>query len=264
MFDIHYHLLYGLDDGPKTLEDSIALAEASVAEGTTHIVATPHSNYRYKFDPEVNRQRLEELSAAFDGRLTLGLGCDMHLTYENVQEAIRDPKKFSINGGRYVLVEFADSSLPRQMDDTLFQLRLAGIVPIITHPERNPMLMSAPNRLADWVQKGCVVQVTAASLTGRFGPKSQKLAENWIAANWVHLLASDAHGVKWRSPSMGEGYEAAKTKFSAVTADRLCIQNPKAIFYNQQLPPQPEPEQVGAPGPGLGFFKRLFGGSGPD
>jgi len=261
MFDVHCHLLYGLDDGPKTREESLALAEAQISEGVTHLVATPHASYKYSFQPATNRERRDELESALNGRITIGLGCDMHLSFENVETAKEDPRKFAINRGRYMLVEFADTGIPRQMDDTLFQLRLAGIVPIITHPERFPMLISDAEHLGDWVRQGCLVQVTAGSLTGGFGEQARNISRRWIAAGWVHLLASDAHSVKWRPPSMKAGYAALYKEFGKETADRLCIENPGAIFFDRAMPEQPEPrENLKASKRGRsGILSSLFG-----
>ena len=261
MFDIHYHLLYGLDDGPKTIEESLALAEASIAEGVTHIVATPHCNYEYKFDPRINVERATELQELLKGRLTIGLGCDLHLSFDNVQDALANPKKYSINGGRYVLVELADTSIPAQMRDILYKMRVAGMVPIITHPERNPLLMRHPARIFEWVQDGCLVQITAGSLTGRFGEGPQKACVRWIEDGWVHLIASDAHHMQWRAPALGAARETAAKLFDQDTAEQLCLHNPRAVFQNEDLPFQPEPAQPtpqSQPRKG-GFFSRLFG-----
>jgi protein-tyrosine phosphatase len=95
MFDIHYHLLYGLDDGPKTIEGSVELAEASIAEGVTHIVCTPHANDTYTFDRELSRQRIEEINDIVGGRLSLGLGCDFHLSPKNIEDLYRDSSKYT-------------------------------------------------------------------------------------------------------------------------------------------------------------------------
>jgi protein-tyrosine phosphatase len=261
LFDIHYHLLYGLDDGPKTLEDSVALAEASIAEGVTHIVATPHCNYKYTFDPELIRERADELQAAVQGRIMIGLGCDLHLSWDNLQDAIQNPSKYSINGGRYVLVEFADTSVPNEMGNVLYELRLSNLVPIITHPERNPVLLRHPDRLFEWVRDGSLVQITGASLAGRFGKEAQKASTQWIENGWVHFIASDAHSVKWRAPSMREAHATASRLFGQVTADRLCIHNPRAAFYDDELPPQPDlaESEFERQQHKRGFFSRLFG-----
>ena len=261
VFDIHYHLLFGLDDGPKTIDESLQLAEASIAEGVTHIVATPHANDRYSFQPEVNRERLAMLQERLGDRLTLGLGCDFHLSYENIEDQARNPSKYTINGKQYLLVELSDFGISQNMSSIFFEMRLQGTVPIITHPERNPTLASEQQRMAQWIAEGCLVQVTAASLSGRFGSNAQAMAMTFVKRNWVHLIASDAHNADRRGPSMRRAYELLKDRFGTETADRLCVENPRAVFLGERMPPQPEPEhmtETDQPARG-GFWSRLLG-----
>src|SRR5271163_3124810 len=100
MIDIHHHLLPGLDDGATDMDTSIAMARLAVADGITHVVCTPHANDLYEFDPAVNAEKLAALRARLEAEeisLTLGLGCDLHLSYENIQAARTDPARFSIN-----------------------------------------------------------------------------------------------------------------------------------------------------------------------
>jgi len=147
MVDIHCHILPGLDDGADTLETSVQMAEMAIADGVTHVVGTPHANSQYKFDPELIRQRRDELQSAVGDRLTLATGCDFHLSYENLQDLQKNPRKYTINQKNYLLVEFADFAIPPSMDDTLHELHLAGLSPIITHPERNALLRAQPERM---------------------------------------------------------------------------------------------------------------------
>jgi protein-tyrosine phosphatase len=261
LFEIHYHVPFGVDDGPKTLDDSLALAEASIQEGETHIVATPHSNHEFAFDPGVNRERLAVLNAHLKGRLTLGLGCDFHLSYENLEDLRRDRSKYTINGKQYLLVEFADSSIPATTTEILYGLQLAGVVPIITHPERNPILLQRPWRLAEWLRGGCLVQVTAASLTGRFGRRAKAMSHDLIQKNWVHCISSDAHDIDGRPPALGEAYRALTKEFGQEAADRLCVHNPGAVFHGNPLAPQPEPSDIYEPTQFTtrGFLKSIFG-----
>jgi len=241
LFDIHYHLLFDVDDGPRTLEESLALAEASIKEGVTHIVATPHSNHDFEFKPDVNRERLAALKDRLDGRVTLGLGCDFHLSYENLEDLRRDSTKYTINGKQYLLVEFSDSSIPAMATDILYGLQLTGVIPIITHPERNPILVNNPHRLAEWIRGGCLVQLTAASLTGRFGRRAKSLSYHLLRQNWVHFIASDAHSMEGRPPALGEAYRTLSADFGTEMADRLCVVNPGAAFGGDLLGRQPEP-----------------------
>ena len=241
MVEIHYHLLYGADDGPATLDDSIALAEASIADGTTHIVATPHSNDQYNFDPAANRSKLDTLQQHFGNRITLGLGCDFHFSYENITRALDDPKPFTINGGRYLLIEFADLMIPRNANELLYQLLTKGIFPIITHPERNPVLVQRPELLKTFIRTGCLVQVTASSFTGRFGKTAQKSALEMLQKNWINMLASDAHSLQHRRPHLAAAHQYIAKAVDNRTADLLCIEVPRAVFDNKPLPRQPLP-----------------------
>ena len=240
MIDVHYHLLYGVDDGPKVIEDSLALAQLSIAEGVTHIVATPHANYKYSFDPAINRARLAEISEKLNDRLTLGLGCDFHLSHQNVSDAIANATKYTINGSKYLLVELPDLNVSPTQLDGLSDFQYSGIVPILTHPERSPMLMSKPELMKRWLGSGCLTQITAGSLFGRFGRRAQKACHHMLKRNWVHLVASDAHNLKNRPPMMKRAYIELKKKYGVETANRLCDQNPRAIFDGRPLAEQPE------------------------
>ena len=192
MVDIHCHILYGLDDGADTLETSVQMAEMAIADGVTHVVGTPHANSHYTFDPELIQQRREELQAAVGARLKLATGCDFHLSFENLQDLEKNPKKYTINQKNYLLVEFADFSIPPSMDDTMHRLHLMGLSPIITHPERNAMLRTKPERMYRWLHQGSYVQITAQSLLGRFGTAARERAANPSGASELWLDGSDA------------------------------------------------------------------------
>lgn len=241
MIDIHHHLLYGLDDGPQDIEMSCAMVALAIANGITHIVCTPHANDRWGFTPEINRERLAEIEARVGREITFGLGCDFHLSYDNIQDQFKNPTKYSINGLRYLLVEFPDYGIQPNIGETLYEFLASGVVPIITHPERNATLQSKPDMMAEWIRNGCVVQVTAGALLGKFGAKAEAGAHLLLKRNWVHFLASDAHNVTSRPPNLGDGHAALAKDYGQETADRLCIRNPRAVFYGEPLPEQPEP-----------------------
>jgi protein-tyrosine phosphatase len=261
VFDIHYHLLFDIDDGPKTIEDSMALAEASIAEGVTHIVCTPHSNDKYKFNLDLNRERMEMLNQRLGGRITLGLGCDFHLSYDNIDNLYKDRSRFTINGNQYLLVEFPDFGIAANMAATFYEMTASGITPIITHPERNPTLQKDPHRIAEWIRLGCLVQITGASLLGRFGQRAQAMSHEFLKKNWVHIIASDAHSAERRSPSMSRAHQALQSQYGQQTADRLCMENPRAVYFGETLAEQPEPAGVydTYKSTKRGFFSRLFG-----
>ena len=173
MVDIHCHILPGIDDGAATLEIAMQMADMAISEGITRIVATPHANNQYPFSPETIRQRRDELKSRIGSALLLATGCDFHLSYENLRDIRENPAKYTINQKKYLLVEFADFAIPPAIEQELHQLQLAGIRPIVTHPERNPLIRSHPERLLQWIRQGCYVQVTAQSFSGRFGEGRQ-------------------------------------------------------------------------------------------
>lgn len=242
--DVHHHLLYGLDDGSADLETSLKMAEIAIQDGITHVVCTPHANSEYTFSPQTNVERRDELQRLLGDRLTLGLGCDFHLSYDNIQDALAHPTRYTINAKQYLLVEFPDFGIPQNIGSSFHEMRVAGIVPILTHPERNLTLMKQPEKMAEWLRLGCMVQVTAGSVLGRFGKGPQRIAQHLLDMQWVHLLATDAHNTTSRPPILSAAYDSVANHYGAEEADRLCCKNPRAIFYGEDLGEQPIPEKI--------------------
>jgi protein-tyrosine phosphatase len=247
MVDLHCHILPGLDDGAKTIEDSLAMAEDAVADGITHVVATPHASSDYAFDFQRVRAALDELSDRLAGRLILASGCDFHLNHENLLAFRRDPRPYCINQKEYLLVEFNEFSIPPSMDQTLHELRLADIRPIITHPERNAILRTHPERLQKWIVQGCYVQVTAGSLTGVFGQSPQQFAWNWLGSGMVHFVSSDAHNTGRRPLKLKFAFDELSARVGEERARYFLVENPLAAFEGRPLPYVPEPPPPAEP-----------------
>jgi len=242
MVDIHCHILPGLDDGSDSLETSLEMAEMAIADGVTHVVATPHANSDYDFVPELMRTRRDEIQAQLGERLRILMGCDFHLSFENVKALRTEPKIFTLNQGDYLLVEFANFAIPASMDQTLHELQLLGLHPIITHPERNPLIRSQWERLWGWLRQGCYVQVTAQSVTGGFGRRAQQAAELLLESKAVHFVASDAHNLTTRPLRLKPVYDALAESSGEKLARALLEENPRAAVESQPLPYVPEPK----------------------
>jgi len=244
MVDIHCHILPGLDDGAESLDEAVRMGEMAIADGITQVVGTPHANDQYRFDPVLVRQRRDELQGKLGDRLKIATGCDFHLSYENLQDIRQNPTKYTLNQLNYLLVEFADFAIPPTIEETLHHLQLAGISPIITHPERNGLIRAKPERLYGWIHQGCYVQVTASSLLGRFGPATQRLVEKWLAEGRIHFFATDAHNLTSRPMRMRAAYKAVAKGRGEEVARALFQENPLAAFEGRPLPYVPEPEEA--------------------
>lgn len=241
MIDIHCHPLPATDDGPRTFEEAVEMCQMAAADGITDLVATPHCNYNYEFNPEANRAKLAELQQAVGETPNLMLGCDFHLSYDNLQLLAKKPRDYSVNGTQYLLVEFADHFVPEHMDNVFYEIECTGLTPILTHPERNPLVVRRPELLHRWVMRGCLVQVTAKSYTGGFGSKAQRSAELWLAQNLIHFFASDAHDVKHRPPILSACYQKLAEARGEEVAELLLTKNQAAVINGKPLPPGLEP-----------------------
>jgi protein-tyrosine phosphatase len=153
MVDIHSHILPGLDDGAQSMEESVEMLAIAAAAGTTDIVATPHANAQFRFDPELVRQLFRDLSGRTTVSIRIHLGCDFHLNYDNLLNAIKDPAKYTINNHQYLMVELPDLVALPAVKKALNQLTGAGVIPVITHPERNRSLQAELRELERWVGK---------------------------------------------------------------------------------------------------------------
>ena len=218
------------------------MAESAIADGITHVVATPHSNSKYFFDFARVRHLRDELQAKAGERLKVATGCDFHLTPENLESLRADARQYCINQGDFLLVEFNEFSIPPSMDQALHVIQLAGVQPVITHPERNAILRSRPERLKKWIRQGCFAQVTGGALSGGFGAGSQQDALRWIAEGLIHFVASDAHNTRSRPLRLQAAYNVVVDRFGEEKARALFHDNPLAAFEGRQLPHVPDLE----------------------
>lgn len=248
MIDVHSHILHGLDDGAASLDISVAMVRLAAEWGTTDIVASPHANQEYKFDPELVEDRLEELrEAAGTSAPRIYYGCDFHLSYDNIQDAVAHPARYTIDHGRYLLVEFSDLVIFPNTTEIFARLLDAGMIPVITHPERNTLLQQRLPKLREWSEMGCLLQVTAQSFNGRFGRRAERFSKVLLEENLIHVVASDAHDTKHRPPDLGEAYDWLAKERSEALAETLCVRNPGAVLRSEPLP-EPAVADAGADG----------------
>ncbi|WP_087974153.1 tyrosine-protein phosphatase [Oceanobacillus rekensis] len=210
MIDIHSHILPGIDDGAKTEEDSIEMAKAAVAQGITAIIATPHhKNGKYENDRNSIVNHVAILNKLFNNEnipLEVLPGQETRINGEMIED-IQNESLLSLNHSKYIFVEFPSGQVPRFATQMLFDIQVAGYTPIIVHPERNQELIEHPSKLYEFVKKGALTQITAASLIGKFGKNIQKFTDQLVAANLTHFIASDAHNTTTRGFCMDKAFQ---------------------------------------------------------
>jgi protein-tyrosine phosphatase len=213
MIDLHCHILPDMDDGPRSWAGSLAMARIAVKDGIRVIVASPHL-FRQK---KVDLQALNEKAAIFQRvrqfqekleaeeiPLEILPGCDCPLSLEAL-ELLAEDRVMTINDGkRYLLLEMPDISIPPATPDICFQLQSQGITPVITHPERHMVFQANPERLLRFLDLGCLVQMTAGSLTGTFGRRVAKVSQDMVKKGYIQLLATDAHSTGGRRPVLSQ------------------------------------------------------------
>ena len=232
MIDIHCHILYGVDDGPQRLEDSLALAQALVADGINQVVATPHilDPPLSEFDVALGLGGLEKELQSAGIELVLHSGGENHYLLP-----LEEMRAHRINDGRYLLLEFPHRHLPSEAGDIVFALRTMGLIPIIAHPERNGSLVRNPELLRPLVEQGALAQLTAASLAGDFGSSIRQCSRYLLKKGLVHFLATDAHGATWRAPRLGAGLKEAVKILGKNAAMRLVEDNPLCVIEDRDL-----------------------------
>jgi protein-tyrosine phosphatase len=239
--DIHSHILPEVDDGSKSWDVSVAMCRMAAADGITHQVATPHANDRYHYDRPFLQGLVAHLQELVGNAPTLSLGCDFHLSYDNLQDVLANPARYSIEGTHYMLVELSNYSVPQQTTDCFLKLGDRGITSIITHPERNPILRESLQRVVEWAEQGCVIQVTASALTGFWGERVRRAAQWLLEHDAVHVLATDAHDTERRTPVLSAARTAVAEIYGEEVAQALVEGNPQAIIQSQPLPYFPRP-----------------------
>ncbi len=233
MVDLHGHLLPGIDDGAKSLEQALHMARQAVADGIVLSVLTPH-HLNGVYD---NRARqVREHCSVFRGHLReyaipleILPGNECHLVPE-LPAALAEGTALTIaDRRRAVLVELPVHTVPLGATNILEEILAMGLQPVIAHPERNGELVEATDQLSEWIEMGCLAQVTAQSCTGRFGPRVQEAARRMLSHGLIHVMASDAHRDSRRIPELTPGREQVARWTSPETAALLTEAFPRAL-----------------------------------
>lgn len=236
MIDLHCHLLPDVDDGSKTLEESLALARVAVQDGIRLAVLTPHihpgrySNVRSELLGKVSV--FQEALQRHGIPLELRLGGEVRLSVESLELILADevPYLGTVDGYRIMLLEFPPQLIPvgsQQFVEKLLQMKIR---PLIAHPERNRAVMDNPDRIFPFVEAGCWLQLTAASVAGRFGESAHRTALTLLENGWVHVIASDAHNIEYRPPVLSEGRDAVADLLGEESARKMVSKHPAQIL----------------------------------
>ncbi len=253
VIDLHSHILPGIDDGSETIEEALEMARSAVADGIDVVAATPHVRGDFPTEPGRMEQLVESVRAALDEHsipleLLTGGEIDLEMLPELPDAELR---RFGLGGNpRYLLLETPYSGWPLGLEQTVFDLQLRGFAVVLAHPERNEEVQESPKRLERLVEMGMLVQLTAASVDGRLGPRTQKTGLGLVERGLAHLLASDAHAPTVRQVGMSA---AAQQIGDAALARWLTREVPAAIIAGADLPPRPERR------PARRFRRRLRG-----
>ena len=263
MLDLHCHLLPGIDDGAVDLEMSLEMARMAVTDGIRTVACTPHiypgmyDNDRDGILAAIASLRIELAQHEID--LQLVEGADVHLDV-GLLAGIREGRVPTLAGSRYLLLEPPHHVAPPRFEESVFQLMVGGVVPVITHPERLSWIEGQYDVFKRLVKGGAWMQITAGSVTGRFGKRPQYWAERMLDEQLVHLLATDAHHPRRRPPLLAEGRDAAAKRVGDQEAIHLVLTRPQGIVDNLDpsvLPAlAPSPESSLEPSP---FWRRWLG-----
>jgi len=247
MIDLHCHILPGLDDGAKSLEESLDMAKIAAGEGVTTVVATPHLfrwNLAIEDIPSVEERRHELCEALAKNGIPIDIkaGAEVHISHNLVEELRTNRRYLVINNSRYMFLEFPSSHIFPGVKKLIFDLMSEGITPIIAHPERNYGFVENPGLLYDLIEMGVLAQANGGSLTGLYGRGAAGAVVRFLTWNLIHFLASDGHHPKSIPPRLSEAVKRAEASVGKDEARHLVVDNPKAVLEDRQVPYLPSPK----------------------
>lgn len=240
LIDIHCHLLPDLDDGAASWGESLLMAQIAAADGIRKIVVTPRQLGSHSHNHgDCIRQRTEQLRVQLQEQgldLEIYPGAEVWLE-SGVARQVASGEVLTLGDhSKHLLVELphvADEQTDRLLDELLSD----GITPILAHPERHPLITSQPHLLEQRVERGCLVQITAGSLMGLYGPDSQSFAEWLLTEDLVHFVASGAHGARSRRPLLQRAFARTAEQVGMERAHRLFCRHPGLVVDGADVQP---------------------------
>jgi protein-tyrosine phosphatase len=259
VIDIHSHIMPDIDDGARTLEEAVEIARIAAADGIEQMVSTPHMFNGLSNNPEPPEilDRVAALQEAVGNILKILPGNEVHISHEIAEQA-KNKRVTTINRKNYMLVEFPQLTVPMGADELFYKLLVQGVHPILVHPERNSQIQSRPSLVGRFVERGVLIQVTAMSMTGEFGPAAKSCAETLLRHNCVHFLATDTHRPSRRPPILSKGRDAAALVIGEDRARKLVYDNPLAVVNGKAFQLEPLIPFGSAGKPKRSFFSRFF------
>lgn len=245
-YDLHSHILPGVDDGPKEIGSTLEMARIAADNGTAVMLATPH---RKDITENSSVRQVKDLLAVVNSRideesidLRMVLGMENHLDVDLPIE-FSCGRALPMNGSRYILVEMPFFGKPNYIEDALFQMQLQGTVPVLAHPERIEAFQMDPGLLARFVERGMLSQITAGSVVGHFGSRARRFTHTILRRRLVHVIASDTHFPNGpRSPHLLPGVSAAARIVGEERARAMVVETPRAILDDQPVDVEPPTE----------------------
>ncbi len=249
MIDLHCHILHGIDDGAHTFEESLAMGRMAAADGIRIVVATPHSPRSFAcrhYEPALIQQRVDELNAALRAEdVPLEVIPGTEIAYEaGIDQRLKQGAILPYGTTRTVLFEPPYGALPPTFDTAIFTLQVAGYRVLLAHPERIPDVQNNPNRLRPLVERGVLMQITAAALTGGQGEQLERVSVALLTHGMAHVLASDSHSTRSpRTPQLAAARDRAAALLNPQAATALVHDTPLRLLRDQPFVP-PIPRRV--------------------
>jgi protein-tyrosine phosphatase len=246
MIDLHCHILHGLDDGAKSLDEAVEMARMAEKDGITTIVATPHL-FRGEFTPKdlgIIAKKIEELRYVLD-KNNIGMeifkGAEVHIAHSLMDKIRKKRDHLVVNGSSFMFLEFPAGHVFSGVKELLFELMTEGLRPIIAHPERNYVFMRTPDLLYELVQMGALSQANSGSFNGLYGRRVQEAAFKFLELRFIHFMGSDAHNPRLPHLWFSDAVKAIEERIGRNAASALVNDNPHAVLNDNELSCLPPP-----------------------